>query len=208
MAARLLPSGRKRLWCAPEAAIPPAGSPTRPRPAATPSRCIKMHQFTGAGNLLKRPACAAPKPCRSVHQNRHEKRAGEAGVKACFKGWQVRRHWSDGRLPLSWYEKRYHPINRIDDFLLWKWQASRLINDPEKRLRKQRHGRADEDYAGRCHVGRQPNAGGAAQYSARPSAHRHPDRLLVDRLPLWTPRVTQVVFGGGHVVGCCHLSGL
>lgn len=25
-----------------------------------------------------------------------------------------------------------HPINRIDDFLPWKWQASRLTNDLEK----------------------------------------------------------------------------
>ena len=44
--------------------------------------------------------------------------------------------------------------------------------------------------------------------SGSASLHLRPDMAAMGLIHLWTPRVTQVEFGGRHVVGCCHLSGL
>lgn len=90
MAVQSLPSGRKRLWRAPKVTIYPAEIATCPR-RSDPLQVHQNASMHGNGNCLEAASLRARKPLLSVHQNRHEKRVGEAGGKACIEGWQF--HW-------------------------------------------------------------------------------------------------------------------
>jgi len=70
----------------PKAAISPAGSTMHSRRAATPFRCIKMHQCMGAGNCPEAPSLRGPKASSIGASKPTWKARGRGGGKSAFWG--------------------------------------------------------------------------------------------------------------------------